>query len=74
MDALKATVEKESLDCELLVRRSFDVFFDEEHAKTIKTWLKEEREAGMAWTRNVQWLEGENLEKVSGYQLHTTCN
>ncbi|KAH8898190.1 FAD dependent oxidoreductase [Thozetella sp. PMI_491] len=66
MTALKATVEIENLDCELQLRRSFDVFFDKEHALAAKAWLQEQRNEGVEWVKNIQWLEGENVERITG--------
>jgi hypothetical protein len=63
--AMKAIAERENIDCDLFVTRSFDAYFEPEQAKTIKSWLDEQRRANAAWTRDVQWLEGPNLERVS---------
>lgn len=67
--AIKATAEKENIECDLLVTRSFDAYFDPEQAREIKTWLQEQRRANAAWTQDVQWLEGPNLERVSSDSL-----
>lgn len=63
--ALKATAEKEGIDCDLLITRSLDAYFDAEQARSIKTFLEEQRQADAEWTHEVQWLEGPNLERVS---------
>lgn len=63
--AMKATAEKEGLDCDLLVTRSFDAYWDADQASSIKTFLEEQRQAEAEWTHDVQWLEGPNLERVS---------
>ncbi|KAI0134333.1 FAD dependent oxidoreductase-domain-containing protein [Xylariales sp. AK1849] len=64
--AMKATAEKERIDCDLLVTRSFDSYFDPTQASTIKAFLEEQRQAGATWTQDVQWLEGPNLERITG--------
>lgn len=63
--AMKAVIEKEELDCDFLVTRSFDVFFDEGQAAELKVWLKTQRADGQTWLQDMQWLEGPNLERVS---------
>jgi glycine/D-amino acid oxidase-like deaminating enzyme len=63
--AMKAVVEKEEIECDFLVTRSFDVFFDEEQAAEMKAWVKEQHDQGADWLSGVQWLEGPNLERVS---------
>lgn len=68
------TLEEE---CEMLVTRSWDVFLDENHAANIeKVWnetvrdmkevaRKEAREHDLDWLQSIQFLKGENVEKVS---------
>jgi hypothetical protein len=65
LQGIKEAVEKEEIDCHLFVTRSFDVMFEESHALGIRDWLTEQRKGGATWTELVQWLEGENLDKVS---------
>ncbi|KAI1858905.1 uncharacterized protein JN550_012364 [Neoarthrinium moseri] len=64
--AIKSTVERENIECDLFVTRSFDAFFDPAQARNIKTWLEELRRNGAAWTQDIQWLEGPNIERVTG--------
>lgn len=63
--AIKNTAEKEGIDCDLLVTRSFDAYFDPKQASEIKDFLDEQRQAGAVWTQDIQWFEGLNLERVS---------
>jgi len=63
--ALEEVVEKESIDCELLVTRSFDIFFDDRHAQQMYEFLSREQEKEMLWTKEVQWLEKGESDKVS---------
>lgn len=65
--AMKAIVEREGLDCDFLLTRSLDVFFDAGHSAEVQDWL------AMLWTsgsplaeamREVQFLDGPNLERV----------
>ena len=62
---MKAVVEKEDIECDFLITRSFDVLFDEKQAADMKAWVKEMHNQGADWLGGVQWLEGPNLERVS---------
>lgn len=66
---MKALVDKEKLDCEFMLRRSFDVFWDEAQAKEMKESLQDAIAAGYSWPKDIQWLEGEHLEKVMRLHL-----
>lgn len=61
---LKATAEAEGVDCAMLLTRSYDMYFDKAHAETMKTWLLGQQRKGAAWTSEIQWLEGPNLDRV----------
>ena len=62
---MKAVVQKEEIDCDFLVTRSFDLLFDREQAAEMKSWLKEQHSRDTEWLRDVQWLDGPNLERAS---------
>lgn len=64
ISAIKAVVEEE-IDCDFVVTRSFDIFFDEEHSGEMKAWVKEQHSQSVEWMKCVQWLDGPNLERVS---------
>jgi hypothetical protein len=55
----------EGIECDMLVTRSYDVFFEKKQAETIKSWLSEQQKRGCEWTTEIQWLEGPNLDRVS---------
>ncbi|KAH8205313.1 hypothetical protein TruAng_000560 [Truncatella angustata] len=64
--AIKTTVEQEGIDCDLLVTRSFDAYFDAAQAAEVKAFVEEQRQSGATWTQDVQWFEGPNLERNTG--------
>ena len=64
---MKKVVEKEGLDCEFLLRRSWDCFWDEEQARSMKEFLQIARERDEEWMQHVQWIEGPAAEKVSPF-------
>ncbi|KAK3058456.1 hypothetical protein LTR09_000020 [Extremus antarcticus] len=65
IDALKDIVETEGLDCEFELRRSYDVFIDPEEAEKAKKDFLASVEAGARWTRDVDLVEGGNVEQVT---------
>ncbi|KHN96071.1 FAD dependent oxidoreductase [Metarhizium album ARSEF 1941] len=64
--AIKRIVEQESLECELLVTRSYDVFYDPAQATDTKAWLLEMRQRKAEWVDGFQWLEGPHLDQMIG--------
>ncbi|OAQ91324.1 FAD dependent oxidoreductase [Purpureocillium lilacinum] len=64
--ALKKVVEEEDLDCEFLVRRSYDVLYDTDQAAELKSWLRDRRKEGVEWLDELQWLEGPHLDRIVG--------
>lgn len=63
--ALKRIVEEEGLDCEFELRRSFDVFLDEEEAREAKTWFQQCLSEDHEWTRECNWVEESFVEQAS---------
>jgi hypothetical protein len=63
--ALKRIVEGEGLDCEFELRRSFDVFLDEDQAKEVKAWFQKCLSEGHEWTRECYWVGERGVEQVS---------
>lgn len=61
---LQRISEEESIDCEFQVRRSYDVFFDQEHASELKGWVSARRKEGVSWLKDGQWVEGPHLDRV----------
>ncbi|PWY76133.1 FAD dependent oxidoreductase [Aspergillus sclerotioniger CBS 115572] len=66
LSALKEVVDKESIDCDLKVTRSFDVFFEEDHAREIREFIDEKKSEGVLWAKEVEWIEGSDVDKISG--------
>ncbi|KAJ5201898.1 uncharacterized protein N7498_006561 [Penicillium cinerascens] len=64
--ALKEVVDKEGIDCDLRVTRSFDIFFDEKHAQKMEEFLSREEARGTPWTQEVQWIEKAQSDKITG--------
>lgn len=51
--ALKQVIEKEDIDCEFELRRSYDVFKSEDEAARMETKWKEYLSKDCEWTTNV---------------------
>ncbi|KAL1607577.1 hypothetical protein SLS59_002546 [Nothophoma quercina] len=62
---LKRIAEKEDLDCEFELRRSFDVFTDKDEASTIYARYLEALRNGEAWTQNVSWIGEQRAAQVT---------
>lgn len=63
--ALKGVVEKEALDCEFELRRSFDVFLEAEEAKEVADRFRSSLKAGQRWTRQIDMIDEQYAEQVS---------
>ncbi|EMC97688.1 hypothetical protein BAUCODRAFT_130769 [Baudoinia panamericana UAMH 10762] len=63
--AIKHAVEAEGLDCEFELRRSYDVFVDREEAPSMKTKFSSALEAGHAWTKYRDFIDGDMAEQVT---------
>jgi glycine/D-amino acid oxidase-like deaminating enzyme len=69
--ALKGVIEKEAIDCEFELRRSYDVFKSEDEAAQMETKWKEYLSKDCKWTANVQWTGNrfaERLTSIKGAQ------
>jgi len=62
--AIKDVVEREGIDCEFELRRSFDVFLDAEEAQIAKEGFQEALKERRSWTRERNLVDGPNLEQV----------
>lgn len=62
--AMKECVEREELDCEFEMRRSFDVFLDEAEAKEAKAWFQQCLKEGHEWTHECDWVDEKHVEQV----------
>lgn len=65
IDALKDVVEKEGLECEFELRRSFDVFTSADDARSMEKRFHEARDRGDAWTKDRAWIGPEFAERVT---------
>ncbi|KAL5456849.1 hypothetical protein PMIN06_003696 [Paraphaeosphaeria minitans] len=63
--SLKQVAEDEELDCELEIRRSFDVQLDDEDAASFKDTYQVCRDAGHTWTKDVSFALPRYLEQVT---------
>ena len=63
IDAYKDVVEREHLDCEFELRRSYDVYANEKDAEALReTWAKVSRQP---WARSRQLIDTDFAENVS---------
>ncbi|KAI6903556.1 FAD dependent oxidoreductase, partial [Hortaea werneckii] len=63
--AMKECVEREELDCEFEMRRSFDVFLDEGEAKEAKAWFQQCLKEGQEWTHECDWVDKKHVEQIT---------
>lgn len=68
---LQKIAEEEGIECEFQVRRSFDMFFDEEHAAALKSWWTARQKEGVTWLKDMQWVEGPHLDRVCAQKNHS---
>lgn len=62
--ALKDVVEKEGLDCEFELRRSYDVFIDSEEAEGTRKKFQSALGKKQKWTRDVALIGETSAEQV----------
>lgn len=65
VDAIKVVVEKENIDCDLVVTRTFDVQFESSTRDQLKAGYDRLVRSDVAATRGVQYVAGEKAEAVS---------
>ncbi|KAK5133604.1 hypothetical protein LTR08_007552 [Meristemomyces frigidus] len=63
--AIKRVVEKEGLDCEFELRRSFDVLLDAEEAEEVAGGFLASLKAGQKWTRDVDLVDAKYVEQIT---------
>ncbi|KAK2604647.1 hypothetical protein N8I77_007560 [Diaporthe amygdali] len=63
--ALKEVIEREGIDCEFELRRSYDVFKSESEAARLEAKWKEYLAKGCEWTSNVLWTGSEFAERLT---------
>ncbi|KAJ5272350.1 hypothetical protein N7478_007475 [Penicillium angulare] len=66
LSAIHGIAEKENIDCELRVTRSFDVFFDESHASETREFISACKEKGVAWAEDIEWIEASRSDEITG--------
>lgn len=62
--ALKGVIEKEKIDCEFSLTRSFDVFFDEDHSREMQEFVSTQQAEGAPWAQHMTWIDASESEKV----------
>lgn len=63
--ALKEVIEREDIDCEFELRRSYDVFKSEAEAARLEAKWKEYLSKGCEWTSNVYWTGSKFAERLT---------
>jgi hypothetical protein len=61
---LKDVVESEGIDCEFELRRSYDVFIDEDEAIEAEKSFVASLKAGEAWTKEIDLVDKRMVEQV----------
>lgn len=65
--AIKAIVDKENIDCDFLLTRTFDVFMDEDQAKEQEDMVRDLYKANIeAVKREIQVIQKNDIEAVTG--------
>lgn len=67
--ALKKVVEEEGIDCEFELRRSYDVFCNDDEAEAARQYVRASQAAGRQWTDDVALVEEKLVEQVSTEEL-----
>lgn len=63
--AIKHAVEEEALDCEFELRRSFDIYLDEQDGGSAAAGFKDSINAGQRWTKEVGHVLQQHIDQVS---------
>jgi len=66
MYAMKECAEKEKLDCDAILTRCFEVTISESQAEELKETYKRERDAGLDFIRDVDFVGPKHVERLSG--------
>ncbi|KAF2008758.1 FAD dependent oxidoreductase [Aaosphaeria arxii CBS 175.79] len=73
MDDIKHIVEKEELDCQLELRRSFDVQTDAEDSKRLKKLFDDSRAKGARWTKDTSFIDERYAEQITSIKGATSA-
>lgn len=73
--AIAALVEKEKVDCDFTLTRSFDIYTDKEEAEAAKKYYDEFKVAGIAKRTidDLVWTDAEHAEEVGAVQKQCPC-
>lgn len=71
IDALKEVVEEETLDCDFLLTRSFDIFMDPGEARQREADVRTDKNMGIEAIREVDVIAHKYLEAVSNVKLES---
>ena len=72
--ALKNVVETEELDCEFELRRSYDVFLDDDEGQQAEQHFRESVRNGEHWTKETNLVLKPNVEEVCLENRHACQN
>lgn len=61
---MKEAVDREGLDCEFELRRTYDVFVDEQDAKDAEETYRTAVEEGHKWVKEVSFVDSRYAEQV----------
>ncbi|KAJ6007355.1 hypothetical protein N7540_011331 [Penicillium herquei] len=64
--ALEDVTKKENIDCELSVTRSFDIYFDEVHAREMKEFISTHKAEGAPWVEHMRWIDAPESDQITG--------
>ncbi|KAF2089301.1 FAD dependent oxidoreductase, partial [Saccharata proteae CBS 121410] len=62
---LKGIVEREGIECEFELRRSFDVFLDEGDARKAHEAFEQQCKNGCEWVKDISWIDERYAEKIT---------
>ncbi|PGH15173.1 hypothetical protein AJ79_02538 [Helicocarpus griseus UAMH5409] len=73
LDAVKEYVEREKVDCDLIITRACDVHFSSDQDKQAKSRLRKLRKAGIKVVKDASEVSGKYAETVSGVKGAKGC-
>jgi hypothetical protein len=65
---MKDAVDREELTCEFEMRRSYDVFVDQEEARAAEELYRTATKEGQAWVRDFDFVESRIAEQVCRFE------
>ena len=76
MPAIAALVEKEKIDCDFTLTKSFDIYTDKVQAETAKEYYNEVKAAGIAKRTmdDLIWTDAEHAEEASAVACQRSHN